>query len=98
MSLGKLIFTGLGYASAVCTFAAQKMKFLVSLLLTLNILLRIWSHLLKKFLVENFIFQEGPLQKKLSLKFHSIHRKSPILQSLFNKVAGLQDSNQGVLP
>ena len=58
MSLGKLIFTDLGYASAVCTFVAQKMKFLVSLLLTLNISLRIWSHLLKKFLVENFIFQE----------------------------------------
>ena len=58
MSLGKLIFTDLRYASAACTFVAQKMKFLVLLLLTLNILLRIWSHLLKKFLVENFIFQE----------------------------------------
>ena len=31
----------------------------------------------------------GALQKKLLLKFHNIHRKTPVLEFLFNKVASL---------
>ena len=31
--------------------------------------------------------------KKLPLKFHNIHRKTPALESLFNKVAGLMTWN-----
>ena len=29
------------------------------------------------------------LQNRCSLKFRNIHRKTPVLESLFNKVAGL---------
>ena len=32
----------------------------------------------------------GFLQKKLFLKIHNIPRKTPVLESLFNEVAGLQ--------
>ena len=32
----------------------------------------------------------GILRKKLFLKFHKIHRKTPVPGSLFNKVAGLR--------
>ena len=32
------------------------------------------------------------LQNRCSLKFHNIYRKSPVLESLFNKVAGLQEN------
>ena len=34
------------------------------------------------------------LQNMCSLKFRSIHRKSPVLESLFNKVAGLQEEGK----
>ena len=33
---------------------------------------------------------EGVLQNRCSLKFLNIHRKTTVLESLFNKVAGLQ--------
>ena len=34
-----------------------------------------------------------PSGRRSSLKFRNIHRKTPALESLFNKVAGLKDSN-----
>ena len=33
--------------------------------------------------------------KLVFLKFHSIHRKTPVLDSPFNKVEGLEDHNFG---
>ena len=32
-------------------------------------------------------------KKKMLLEFRKIHRKTPALESIFNKVAGLQSSN-----
>ena len=32
----------------------------------------------------------GVLCKKCSLKFHKIHKKTPVPESLFNEVAGLK--------
>ena len=40
----------------------------------------------------SFWWQKQPLEvfyKKCSYKFHNIHIKTPVLESLFNKVAGL---------
>ena len=53
--------------------------------------LRIWSHLLKKSLMENFIFVCGVRCniEKLFLKFRGITRNNPIVGKVFNKVAGL---------
>ena len=47
-----------------------------------------WSHLL--FLrVVNSLFT-GAFQKRFSEKMCDIHRKAPVLESLFNKVVGLK--------
>ena len=31
--------------------------------------------------------------KKLVLEFHKVHRKTPVPESLFNKIAGLRPDN-----
>ena len=35
----------------------------------------------------------GVFQSRFSLKFHNIHRKTPVSESLFHKVAGLKAYN-----
>ena len=43
--------------------------------------------------VSNFLQKQssgGVLRKKCSLKFHNISKKTPVLESLFNRVAGLK--------
>ena len=41
------------------------------------------------FLLSSEAATRGALCKKRSLEFHKIHRKTPVPESLFNKVAGL---------
>ena len=57
------------------TFTAQKMKFLVKDFFIkcdqISSFLRIWSHLLKKSLIENFIFCAVITRTYLSLLFHT---------------------------
>ena len=62
--------------------------------------LRIWSHLLKKSSMENFLFcVVDVLQKRCSWKFRNIHRKTLVLECLSNKFSSLKkDSNTGVFP
>ena len=38
------------------------------------------------------------LQKRSSWKIYKIHRETPVLDSLFNKVAGKTDSNTSAIP
>ena len=91
------------------TFTAQKMKFSIKYFFSkcdqILCFLQIWSHLLKKSLIENFIFcavyhtvctlwiHKQPLKvfckKRCSKKYQKIHRKTPVPNLYFNKVAGL---------
>ena len=51
---------GITYSTKISTFTAQKMKFSIKDFLSkcnqIRIFMRIWAHLLKKSLMENFIF------------------------------------------
>ena len=52
-----------------------------------------------------FLHDKGVLEKECSEKFFKIHRKTPVMKCLFNKIAGLRpaallksDSSKGVFP
>ena len=62
---------------------------------TVDVLHLLYASMISRILIQCILVQEPPLadvfQNKCSWKFRNIHGKTPILKSVFDKVAGLKD-------
>ena len=74
----------------VFIFTISFLMFLLSILNRFHALIYFFSVISFKHVLSPEAATRGVLQKRYSLKLRNIYRKLPVLEALFNKVAGLQ--------
>ena len=82
----------------ICNQSAAEARVCLVFFLMALIPIQIYYSNMNKTTVEAYVqFRKQPpavfCKKSCSLKFRKFHRKTPVLESLFNKVAGLQACN-----